>query len=348
MPYVTAQQLTWSLDFNTIFDNSEGDDKYTPAETIFQTRLSPEIGISLLNGTHNISGGVTWIQPIGDGWKDNKFCPTLYYRFNSPLWKFSMGMFPRTQLIEAWPGAFWSDKMVYNEPNIRGAMVQYTRANGYFEFFVDWRQMQSEVQREAFNINFAGNWSPKNKMFMLGGHLMMNHLAKQKNPPEDQCLCDNFLVNPYMGLNLAKKVSALDSFTVKAGMMMAVDRDREYSNWDVQKGAWAEVVAQWKFLGIKNTLYAGQRLMPYYTKFGPQLDLGDPFYQAKLYNRTNIYAYIIRNRFMNLEASIDFKVAKDQFNFAQKLLLRVYIDNKLWKGRKNNNYLKSPYLPNIM
>lgn len=339
-----GQELIWNINFNTIFDNREGDDKFTETKTFFQTQLAPEIGISMMNGMHTIAGGVVWTQPIGSSWDGYKINPTLYYRFNSPRWKFSFGWFPRTQLIQPMPNFLWSDSLNYCQANIRGAMVQYQRKQGFFEAFIDWRGMQSTTTREAFNIIFHGEWTPKNKIFMMGGFAMMNHLAKQKNPPEGQSIVDNFIINPYVGVNLAK-VTPLDSFTVKTGALMALTRNRQYETWKSPCGFWLDVTAEWKFLGLKNTLYTGGKLFPYYTTFYSLLDMGEPYYQSNYYNRTTVYAYILRNWFMNLEASLDFNVAKDNFTFYQRLSLRFYIDQQGWKDRSNTH--KGEYLRNI-
>ncbi len=338
---IVAQQLTWSVDFNTFFDNREGDDLYTPAETIFKTRLAPEIGIAFLDGMHRISGGVSWIQPVGNEWKDYKICPTLYYRYQSPTWRFTFGMLPRTLLIDHLPNALWSDKIAYNEPNIRGVLVQYVRRQGYAEFFLDWRSLQSENRREAFNVNFNGMWSPRNGMLMLGGHAMLNHFAKQKNPPEGQGIVDNIIMNPLVGVNLTKH-TPLDSFTIKGGLLAGIYRDRGGDDkWTSKCGANVELVAEWKFLGLKNTLYAGKSLFQLYGKYGEPLDMGEPYYQANWYNRTNVYAYIFRNPFVNLEASLNFHLTKDAFGFQQQLLLRVYIDNYLWKSKGKKTSLQN-------
>ena len=62
-----AQGLTWSIDYNTIFDNRECDYDYSANGTIFVSRLSPEVGLSFLDGAHRIAGGVSWVQPVGNG-----------------------------------------------------------------------------------------------------------------------------------------------------------------------------------------------------------------------------------------------------------------------------------------
>ncbi|MEG2675155.1 MAG: hypothetical protein RR938_08630 [Muribaculaceae bacterium] len=339
-----AQGFNWSVDLNAFFDNREGDDFYTPAETIFATRLAPEIGISFLGGAHSIAGGVSWIQPVGNGWNDYKLCPTLYYRYMSPTWRFTFGMLPRTQLIEHLPNALWSDKMAFNEPNIRGFLIQYVRPQGYAELSLDWRGLQSETQREAFNVNFNGEWNPKG-IFLIGGHVMVNHFAKQKNPPTGQNIVDDMVVNPMIGINLSK-VTPLDSFTIKGGLLLSLERDRNNDNWQTPCGALIDIVAEWRFLGIKNTLYAGKAQFPLYGDFGAALNMGEPYYQAPFYNRTNVYAYVFRNRFVNLEASLNFHVTKKAFGFQQQLLLRVYMDNELWSKRNEKN-ARGEHLRNI-
>lgn len=342
---IGAQGLTWSIDFNTIFDNREGDDYLSPDETLFLTRLSPEVGVSFLNGVHNISGGVSWIQPVGNGWKDYKICPTLYYHYDTPQWKMSFGMFPRTQLIEPLPTFLLSDSMAYHQPNIRGVLVQYMRPRGYAELSLDWRSLQSETQREAFNVNFNGRWNPKG-VFILGGHLQLNHLAKQKNAPDGQGVNDDIMVNPYIGLDLSHK-TALDSFVVKAGSVVALERSRASGQgWDIRAGALIDILAQWKWLGLKETFYAGANLYPLYNEFGNLLNMGDPYFQAPVYSCTDLNAFIIRNQFVNLEASLIFQVSKPAFGFWQQLKLRVYLDNKLW-SKRNDKTKTGEYLRNI-
>lgn len=328
---IAAQDFKWSVDFGTIFDNREGEDKYEPTKTTFQTVLAPEIGIAL-DGKHRIMGGAVWKQPIGSEWDGYKISPTLYYRFETPALRFSFGMFPRTQLLREQPDIFWSDSLKYNQRNIRGALVQYVHSNGFFEAFLDWRSMQSESRREAFNINASGEWSPRGGIFNVGAHAMMNHFAKTSHPSDDEYIVDNIIANPYFGVNLSHR-TALDSLSVKAGAVVELLRYRLYGGWQTKCGFWLDAAAEWHWLGLKNTLYVGKELFTLYPTFGARLDMGQPVYQASFVNRTKVYAYIMRNHFMNLEAALDFFAAKGSFAFSQKLLLRVYLDDNLLKHK---------------
>lgn len=347
---VKGVDFTWDVDFSSVFDNREGDNSITAAKTYFFTNLAPEVGLRF-NSRDRIAGGVVWFQPIGCQWEGNRLSPTLYYRHEGQRWRFSMGMFPRRQLIEEMPGFLWSDSLSYCQNNIRGAMVQYVGPKGYFDAYIDWRGMQTSSQREAFNIVFHGQMSPRANWFNIGAYIQMNHYALQKDPPEDQHIVDNFLVNPYAGADLGK-ATALDSLTVRAGLLMTVERNRALPDggWKTPAGLYVEAVGEWKRFGAKNTLYIGQPLFPSYNypsaqfldnkaphstpaeiavnpviylPMGPGLYNGEPFYQSRFYDRLNLYGYIIRNRNISLLASLDFNFTQSSFIFYQKLMLRV-------------------------
>jgi len=321
--YPQAPRVTWNVDFNTTFDNREGDDDITAAKTFFFTRLAPEAGLKF-GSNSRIAGGVVWFQPIGCEWEGHKISPTLYYRYESPVWKFSLGMFPRNQMHEELPSFFWSDALTYSQRNIRGALVQYDHANGYAEAYLDWRGMQTERQREAFNIVALGKWFPmgREKVFILGAHVMMNHLALQKGAPAGQHVIDNFLVNPYVGADFGGK-TPLDSLTIRAGFAGTIERNRADMQWRTPAGGWLEILAEWKFLGLKNSLYAGGALFPEWSEFGDVLYQGEPFYQKGFYNRTDVYLRILRRKHVQLTGSLNFNFTPGSFIFYQKLTLDV-------------------------
>lgn len=334
IPVFAQQQFKWSIDAGSVFENREGDGYYSADQTIAFTRLSPEVGISFLDGRHSLMGGVSWYQPIGNGWDDYKLSPTVYYRYSSPSWRLSLGMLPRTQLIEQLPTVLMSDSIRYTEPNIRGALVQYVHRRGFFELVLDWRSFQTETQREAFSVYFNGRWNAAWALF-VGGRLQVNHLANTKHPSPDQNVNDDLSVNPYAGFDFTRFTPRIDSLAVRAGLMLQLERDRSTGIWQKPCGFMLDAIAEWRFLGIEEHLYVGKNLFPLYPKYGTLLNLGDPNYQAKVYSRTNVRAYIFRNQFMNLYASLDFHYTPEAFTFWQKIAVRVYIDDRLWSDRRN-------------
>lgn len=322
-----ALEPTWSVDFGSVFDNREGDDKMYDDKTFFFTTLSAEGGVKFTK-KDRIAGGAVWIQPLENGIRDSRLHPILYYRHEGENWKFSMGMFPRTQLREPLPGFIWCDSLTYYQKNIRGALLQYQREEGFFDAYIDWRAHQTETRREAFNLMFHGEWRPKAGKFLIGAHLLMNHFAKTRHPSDDQSIVDNFLANPYVGIDMSRK-TVLDSLVVKAGLLQTIERNRgNDKGWVCPGGLWVDAVFEWKRFGLKNSLFVGgEGLLPLYSEFGTQLYQGESYYRSNFYNRTDVYARIIRNRYMDLEAQLNFNFAKNNFMFYQRLILNIHIGN---------------------
>ncbi len=325
--FAQRPDLYWSVDMSAVFDNREGDNKYAPAKTFFQTQLAPEIGISLYDDRHRIAAGVVWTQPIGCEWEGYRLSPTVYYRYQSKGLRFAMGMFGRDQLYAEMPNYIWNDSVKYTQRNIRGAMIGYRNEKGYFQAFLDWRGMQTMTQREAFNIIASGERYHAGEKFLWGGLAMMNHLALDKSGNTDQHVIDNLLFNPYVGINIDNIVSAspLDSCTLRVGILGDLTRDRGDREWRTPIGIWADFDIAWKFLEFKNTFYAGGKLFPLYGRYNYILDQGEPYYAASLYNRTSASVIFLKRKFMSLKASLDFNIAPSHFNFYQRVILSFSI-----------------------
>ena len=332
IPSAWALEPTWSVNFGSVFDNREGDHTYSDTKTFFFTYLAGEVGLKFTDADR-ISAGAVWNQPVANSTTEATVRPTLYYRHQAKRWSISMGMFPRTQLRQELPNFMWSDSLTYFQHNIRGALVQYHSPTAFVDFYLDWIQHQTETKREHFNVVFHGQWHPGGGKWFVGGHLLMNHYALTKNAPEDMHIVDNFMANPYVGIDLSRH-TALDSLVVKLGAVATVERNRAYENgWQAPIGGWLEFLGEWKWLGLKNSLYVGDRLLPSYGDFGASLYGGDPYYQSKFYNRTDIYGRIILNRYVDLQASLNFNVAQNSFIFYQRLSVRVTLDWNQFKDR---------------
>lgn len=326
--FAQRPDLYWSVDMSAVFDNREGDTKYASAKTFFQTQLAPEIGISLYDGRHRLAGGAVWTQPIGCEWEGHRISPTLYYRYESKGLRFAMGMFGRNQLFAEMPNFIWNDSVKYAQRNVRGAMVGYRNEKGYVQAFIDWRGMQTDTQREAFNIIASGERYYAGGKFLWGGLAMMNHLALDKTTP-GQNVVDNLVYNPYVGIDIKRMepASPLDTCALRIGALGNFSRDRcpEDKKWKTPVGLWADFDIAWRFLELKNTFYTGKKLFPFYGKYGYILDQGEPYYAASLYNRTSVQVIFLRRKFMTLKASLDFNLAPSHFNFYQRVLLSFSI-----------------------
>ena len=363
-------KVIWGVDAETVFDNREGDQTYSPQQTIFFSRLSPSLGVRFgksehekVNNdgikkkypdVHKLVAGTHYIQPIGIGYKENKFVPTAYYTFshkvvkevkrdssvlridgtNTPdfkVWSVSFGMIPR-RLSYRLPEILWSDSMDYYNPNIRGILLQCTKNNlAFHEISLDWRSLQSAEQREAFNVNYnvrkyfhryLRGISP----FFIGGNVQLNHLAKRNPALEGEGVNDDMFAYPYIGWDFSDK-TVFDRFRIKAGYAVSFDRCRAIGDWEVDGGLLADLHLLWKKIGIIETLYAGNKQFPLYPMYGSLLNMGDPHYQSSFYSLTSIYSPIVHNRHVSFGAFLDFHVTKEGTSCYQRVVLNVNLGN---------------------
>ena len=73
---MAAVEPTWSVDFGSVFDNREGDNKYAEAKTFFFTNLAVEGGIKFTKHDR-ISAGAVWNQPVANDIDDATVRPIV-------------------------------------------------------------------------------------------------------------------------------------------------------------------------------------------------------------------------------------------------------------------------------
>lgn len=320
-------KFEYSGEMNAIFDNREGKGLYTPAKTYFLTRLAPEVGFSVDSGRHKVMAGAVWTQPIGCEWEGKRIAPTVYYRYTGSHVRGTLGMFPRTQLIEELPEYLVSDSTRYFQHNLRGALIQYIGDEGFIEAVCDWRGMQSRTRREAFAIIAQGKW--QRGLLQAGGTGMLNHLAKAKGA-SDQYVNDNIIINPYVGVDfmpLTSPSARFKALNLHVGPIMSLTRDRENMQWITSAGVRAVADVQWWRLRLHNVFtFTDKPLFPLYERHGYLLNEGEPYYASKFYNRTELSGLLCSYRnIVSLNASLDFHVARSEFMFYQRLILTVKI-----------------------
>ena len=347
IPPLAAQEVEWSIDASMVVNNREGGcDDYTPDQTFMFTRLAPELGISMLDNEHQLKCGFVWYQPMIDNLNGYKVLPTLYYRYNNTDgWHVTAGLIPRSLMVERTPRYMWSDSLNYVQPNLRGIMAQLIKPAGYAEMAVDWRQMQTEYDREAFSIQLNTDWQATGPL-RLGGHLQYSHLAKSKSHAIGEFVNDDVLINPMVALDFSHR-TVLDSLRVGAGSIITMERNRGEEVWHNQAGFLTTATARWRWLQLDQSLYCGKALFPLYPLYGSLLNLGDPYFNNKVYSRTDLTAHIVSNRFVDLNFSVMLHASDHTTGFWQQLTCRFYLDNHMWKKRYDRNWLKGGHLSSL-
>lgn len=338
--HCSAQKLLWSAEVVPYFDNREYKYERMTSETLFATRLTPTVGIGFKN--HSIAAGISWVQPIDSRIELSSFKPTIYYRYNTHKFAMSMGMFPRTQLIEPLDDFMRTDSLSFFSPNIQGALFQHRSQLGYVELLADWRGLPTESTREAFMIVGQGRIIITPWLF-AGGAAVMNHLARAKNEPADKAthVTDNIMLRPYVGIDFSHR-TVLDSLTLRCGYLATFDRERGVTEWITSHAFVADLTVEWKYLGVRNKFYYGTPAQTLFNHLGHALYQGESYYGTEWHNRLDIYGYIFRNSFVNCFASVNFYFTPGEWGWQQQLVVRAYIDQDFKEKHKSKQRI-----PNI-
>ena len=285
--------FAYDLNFDMQFDNREFyKSAYTSSMTVFGTRLTPAVGVDLeqKNGArHRLMLGVDVLKNFGAANKGSELFKeiTLYYDVQKQLGKtgFEMvaGVFPRRFADANYSTAFYSDSLRFYDNNLEGLLLKFSRPKAYFEVGCDWMGRYDTYTRERFQI-FSSGEGQVLPFMSIGYAASLYHFSCSG---VSDGVVDNFLVNPYLRFDLASKAD-LEMLSVRLGWLQALQNDRAHVGQYVFPGG-AELVMQvqkWN-VGIKNDMFVGKDMMPYYTtfdnagyKYGNLLYMGSPCYRV--------------------------------------------------------------------
>lgn len=319
--------LEYDVEAAFYFDNREYRQPYQDAQTIFAIRLAPEIGVGVKDkqgGVHKVMAGVHYIQPFGSDWKDIKVHPTAYYQYSYKGFMMSLGAVPYRYFYRQLPDFLRYDSIAYSHPNIQGALFGYQSRHGFVEAMCDWRGMQRPDRREMFRITIDGEYGYQGYFrYFVGGVAQLNHKANYGKPTPREGVCDDAYISPNVGIDFAQP-TPLDTLSLRASYIYGYQRERITNTLFQPQGFMLEFMINWKWLGAKNTFYVGDNLMPLYGSYGADLNQGDPFYQSRLYNRTDLYVYFVRKSFVNVYFSWNMHYVPESGLQHQQQLIAVF------------------------
>lgn len=332
-----AQQLEWSVDMNAVFNNYESEIAGIPSHTYIFTRITPQIGVSMDSTRHRIMGGVTWYQPMNDHMHGYKILPALYYQYkdNKRGLGFKFGVIPN-ELNASCPTYLRSDSINFVQPNIKGAVFTVDKPHFFLYSWFDWRQIQTQNRREAFDVTGQLGWTTTkgDNRLTASAVLRYNHLSVSKQHYEGEGVVDNFVFSPKLSYAHYWDKAQV---SLSAAMLLSCDRDRPGDNkWQSPVGFIAQMDARWRWIRLIENFYAGDQQMPLYEKYGSLIYQGDPFYHNKVYSRTDLVATFFQRDFVNIEARLTFHASEDKKTaFSQQLAVRFYLDNIIWEHHRN-------------
>ena len=108
-PSKFSPEVVWGLWFDFFFDNREYKSTINWPQTIFGTRVSPEIGVRW--GRHSIMGGISLLADFGAKPFETDNEIFAYYQYHSPKFRAYAGVLPRYKMIGEYSPAFFSDSV---------------------------------------------------------------------------------------------------------------------------------------------------------------------------------------------------------------------------------------------
>ena len=347
----TKPEFVYDVDFEMNFDNREYyKSSFSESMTIFGARLTPAVGFKVKqkdNTEHRIMMGVDVMKDFGSVARSQDYFGeiSLYYEMKKTIGETEMtlnaGIFPRKMMLDNYSPAFFSDSLKFYDNNLEGLLLKFKRPNASFDLGCDWSGKIGDNVRERFLI-FSSGEGVVAPMVNLGYAAYVYHFASSNQVTG---VVDNILVNPWVRFDLTP-ISGLQSLSVRLGWLQAMQNDRRHIGlYTYPHGGELDLeVRNWN-VGIRNSMYYGKDLMPYYNrydagdiKYGNQLYMGDPFYRVNdqgntdkygMYDRLELFWQPYICNFMNIRigAFLHFnefrysgfqQVVKVEFNLSKK------------------------------
>lgn len=303
-------KFAYDVDFEMNFDNREFDrSRFSKAMTIFGARLTPSVGITVpqneKNMNHRIMVGLDVMKDFGAspvsgdlaGGASDETSPalnnrnllreiTLYYMLEKKSAKTDLhmyaGIFPRAASEGSYSEAFFSDSLRFYDNNLEGLLLKIYRPKAYWEVGCDWMGKPGYARKEKFMI-FSSGVSHVTPFMDMGYAAYMYHFA---GSGKARGVVDNVLLNPYVKFDFGSRMN-MQEFSLRFGWLQAMQHDRVFVGHYVFPcgGEFDLEMRKWN-VGIRNKLFYGTDMMPYYNsqdaggdKYGNRLYMGDPFYR---------------------------------------------------------------------
>lgn len=324
----------YSVRLGTFLDNGEYNSDYKMPQTMSAAWITPTVGLRF-EGRHRIMTGVSGLQEFGQ--KPFNKVPDLvaYYNYQGQVFTAFAGLFPREELKGDYPRAFFSDSVGYFKRTLAGALFRWEGKRGMLETFLDWNIQDTVQGKEAFMVGVSGHlqWGKYNQ-FQLGlvGTYYHYRLGQRA---VDNGLAPHFLVDNAMYQAYGKfdfgKMTPLDTLSLDMGIVGSFSRGRpavgHAGKWTARAGFQARLHVKWRGWGLEDTFFAGRGLMPLWNTYGTLVYWGDAFYNAPLYNRTDIYWSKTLASLLDIRLALVLHQTAQGVDFCQQATVQVH----LWK-----------------
>lgn len=345
--------FAYDADFEMNFDNREFyRSGFSRSMTIFAARLTPSVGLDFQQDDrtgHRLMLGADLMKDFGGKDKDIFREILLYYNFRKDIGDTELslyaGIFPRSKTQDLYSEAFISDSLAFYDNNIEGILLKFRRPKAEFELGCDWMGQYGADSRERFLI-FSSGEGKVAPVLSVGYAAYMYHFA---NSHVQKGVVDNILLNPWLRFDFGHFMG-LQKFSLRLGFLQGMQHDRAYAaNFVFPCGGEADLeIRNWN-VGIRNDLFYGSDMMPYYNcvdntgeKYGTRLYTGSPFYRvhdldsggAGIYDRFQVFYEPEIGKWLKIRIAALFHFNGQRYSGCQQqVTLKFNLQNLLTRRR---------------
>jgi hypothetical protein len=326
---MSAQQVVWNVDFDVRLDNHEfAKMDQGVSKTLFGLYIAPTVGFGWDENIHSLNVGAdlkTSFGLIADEPYTGSFL--AYYRLNAPKHKVYAGIFPTGDLFDDFSTAFISDQKRFTDRSLEGVAYIFKGKRGYVKAIFDMPRWSSDYLSEILTLYSSSKWTFGG--FSIGYLFDLNHYAYSINTG---LVVDNYWLNPFAEFSFGKYIK-LQKDVVNVGGLLTAQRDRTVTKELIfPMGFQGRVTLQKWNVGIDNTIYLGDNLMPYWGY--EELYHGSEMYrtQTGLYNRLECYYEPYRSDIMDVSISWIMHTDGVGIGWQQKAKVCISLDSDIWKS----------------
>jgi hypothetical protein len=278
-----------SLNFQGFCDNREYFDTYNIPQTFFGMRVEPMFKAELTK-YHSVYAGINGLKNFGSKNLIDTASLTAYFNYNNTRTvDFKIGSFSRQGVLTQYPLWMIKDSFNYFRPNVEGMSLKYHKNRLASHIWIDWLSLQSPSEREIFAT--GTDLSYDLKRFKLGFRGIMFHRAGTSIRQHNDYIIDNYYINPFVMKGFAIN-SLLDSISLELGLTHSTEVARGFAPNRTAIGFLGTLNLKKSWFEMNHYFYAGE---------GHQLNLGDAFYRAKMYQRNDAKINFLKKDVMQIQ-----------------------------------------------
>ena len=315
-----ALSLEWDVDFDYRFDNREYDasgNLYAYSETVHGVFLTPSVGLGIAQGkgvSHRVMLGADLFRDMGAGGQNTDLLRefTFFYDVHVRTEKLAFegvaGCFPRQYMEGEYGQAFFDDKYLFTDRNLEGLLLKVRSRRIFAELGLDWMGKKGPTTHERFQVFTHGAWTAADWL-SLGWSGSFYHYACSDASPG---VVDNHLFSPWAKLDFAE-MTGLQRLSLKGSWLYSYQWDRKQGSLQNLSGAEARLVLGHWDIGLDNSAFFGDDMMPLYAAtdlagdvYGASLYFGNPNCRAGFYDRAELFWQPKLTPYLDLRVSLLF------------------------------------------